>query len=171
VGRTALIISIAYIAAMVVVTALAVVVGVSTRTRGDVDSGRLAAREKGWFVIAISLLTALLFATIFFTPYGKSAGNDAQVMEVKSLQYAWLLPGKPVTAGRPVEFRLTSQDVTHAFAVYTSGWKLLFQVQVIPGEEQRYVYTFAKPGTYHVACFEFCGIGHDRMQALLEVRA
>ena len=169
-GRTALIISIAYIAALVVVTALAVVIGLSTRTRGEVDSGRLAEREKGWFVIVVALLTVLLFATIFFTPYGKSAGSGAQVLEVRSVQYAWLLPAKPVAAGRPVEFRLTSQDVTHAFAVFTSGWKLLFQVQVIPGEEQRYVYTFTKPGTYHVACFEFCGIGHDRMQALLEVR-
>jgi len=170
-GRTALVISIAYIAAMVVVTVLAVVIGVSTRSRGDVDSRRLAEREKGWFVIAVTLLTALLFATIFFTPYGRSAGSGAQVVEVKSLQFAWILPSKPVTAGRQVEFRLTSQDVTHAFAVYTSSWKLLFQVQVIPGEEQRYVYTFTNPGTYHVACFEFCGIGHDRMQALLQVRA
>ena len=168
-GRTALIISISYIVAMVVVTLLAVAIGVSTRSRRGVDSGRLADREKGWFVASITILTALLFATIFFTPYGRSAGSDAQIVKITSLQYAWRMPAKPVQAGRPVEFRLTSQDVDHGFAVYTSGWKLLFQVQVLPGTEQRYVYTFRKPGTYRVACFEFCGIGHDQMQATLEV--
>lgn len=156
---------------MVVVAVLAVVVGLSARSRRGVDPGRLARREKGWFVVAVAILTALLFATIFFTPYGRTAGSDAQIVEVDSLQYAWRLPATPIEAGRPVEFRLTSQDVSHAFAVFTSGWKLLFQVQVLPGEEQRYVYTFRKPGTYRVACFEFCGIGHDRMQAVLRVTA
>ena len=170
-GRTAIIISFSYIAALVLVAALAVVIGVSTRSRRGVDSSRLADREKGWFVIAVALLTVLLFATIFFTPYGRSAGSDAQIVRVRAVQYAWIMPSKPIVAGRPVEFRLTSADVSHAFAVFTGGWKLLFQVQVLPGEEQRYVYTFKRPGTYHVACFEFCGIGHDRMQAFLEVRA
>jgi cytochrome c oxidase subunit 2 len=170
-GRTALIISIAYVVAMVVVALIALAVVASTRVRGEPDTRRLAEREKAWFVLAVVILTVLLFGTIFFTPYGRSAGSDAQVMEVKALQYAWLVPPTPIEAGKPVEFRLTSQDVSHAFAVFTSSWKLLFQVQVLPGAEQRYVYTFEKPGTYRVVCFEFCGIGHDKMQAQLLVRA
>ena len=170
-GRTALIISVSYIVAMVVVTLVAVVIGVSTRTRGGPDTERLAERERGWFVIVVSLLTVLLFATIFFTPYGRTAGKNAQVVEVTSEQYAWLMPQTTIRAHRPVEFRLTSTDVSHGFAVYTNAWKLLFQVQVLPGVEQRYVYTFRKPGRYRVACFEYCGIGHDEMQASFEVKA
>ncbi len=170
-GRTALIISISYIVALVAVALLAVAVAVSTRGRGDADTATIAEREKTWFVVAVVLLTSLLFATIFFTPYGKTSGRHSQVVQVKAVQYAWLMPAAPIKAGRPVQFRLRSDDVSHNFAVYTASWKLLFQVQVLPGTEQRYTYTFRRPGTYRVACLEFCGLGHDTMQSFLHVSA
>jgi cytochrome c oxidase subunit 2 len=169
VGRTAVVISVSYVVAAVVVALLALVVARSTRTRRGVDTARAAEQEKTWFVVVVVLLAALLFATILFTPYGRSAGRGAQVVDVQAVQFAWLLPGKPLKAGRQVEFRLTSKDVNHNFAVYTLGWKLLFQVQVVPGKTQKYVYTFRKPGKYRVVCLEFCGLGHSLMQSQLTV--
>jgi cytochrome c oxidase subunit 2 len=171
VGRTAIIISVSYIVATVLVTLLALAIGASTRSRREADTARLAEREKTWFVVAVAILTALLFGTIFFTPYGRSAGRGAQVVDAKAVQFAWILPAKPIRAGRPVEFRITSGDVNHGFAVYTSSWKLLFQIQVVPGSTQTYVYTFRKPGSYRVVCLEFCGVGHAEMQSRIEVRA
>ena len=59
--------------------------------------------------------------------------------------------------------------MNHSFAVYTAAGKLLFQVQVMPGRTQNYVYTFKKPGLYRVLCLEYCGVDHDAMQSDLRV--
>ncbi len=149
-----------------------VVVARSTRGRGPdraTDLHRLRELERRWFVIVVVLLVSLLVATIFFIPYGRSAGKGAQVVDAEALQFAWVLSGTPVKAGREVEFRLTSRDVNHSFAVYTATGKLLFQVQVMPERTQTYVYTFEKPGTYRIVCLEYCGVDHDAMQADLTV--
>lgn len=168
-GRTALIIAISYIVATVLVTVVGIAVAASTRARGEVDVEKLREREKTWFVIAVALLTALLFATIFFTPYGKGAGKPgAQQLDVKGVQFAWLVKGR-IRAGRPVQFNLTSGDVNHNLGVYTRGWKLLFQVQVVPDKTQHYVYTFDKPGTYRLVCLEFCGLDHHLMETTIRV--
>ena len=171
-GRTATIIAVSYTIVCVVAIVLLVVVAASTRGRRSLDAPalrRLGEREKTWFAIVIVLLVALLFATIFFTPYGRSAGPDAQIEKIKGLQFAWLVPGKPLQAGRPVEFRLTSDDVSHGFGVYTSSGRFLFQVQVMAGKTQTYVYTFKRPGTYKILCLEYCGLNHDQMQSRLTV--
>jgi cytochrome c oxidase subunit 2 len=170
-GRTAIIISVSYVVATLLVTLIGVAVAASTRGRREADVAKLREREKSWFVVCIVLLTALLFATIFFTPYGKGAGKaGAQVVTVKGVQFAWLVHGKP-RAGEPVEFRLSSGDVNHNLGVYTENWKLLFQVQVVPGKTQKYVYTFKQPGTYRLVCLEFCGLDHHLMNSQLQVGA
>jgi cytochrome c oxidase subunit 2 len=172
VGRTATIIAVSYTIVSVVAIVLLVVIAASTRGRRTADAQalkRLGEREKTWFAIVVVLLVALLFATIFFTPYGRSAGPDAQVEKIEGLQFAWLVPGAPLKAGRPVEFRLTSKDVSHGFGVYTSSGRFLFQVQVMAGKTQTYVYTFKRPGTYKILCLEYCGLGHDRMESVLTV--
>jgi len=150
---------------------IAVAVWLSTRGRDrSADTELLARREKAWFVVTVGLLVSLLFATIFFTPYGKSASADAQVVQVQGFQFGWLIQPGSMRANVPVEFQLLSRDVNHAFAVYNSHDVLLFQVQVVPKRTQRYVYTFKKPGTYQVLCFEFCGLDHDLMKATFEVK-
>src|SRR5207248_11734713 len=101
--------------------------------RRDAAAHRLAEGEKTWFAIVVVLLVALLFGTIFFTPYARGTAKHSQVYDVQAQQFAWLLPGKPIEAGREVEFRLSSRDVNHNFAVYTMRGELLFQVQVVPG--------------------------------------
>lgn len=170
-GRTAIIISISYVVATVLVTLIAVAVAASTRSRRPPDLEKLREHEKTWFVVAVVLLTALLFGTIFFTPYSKGAGDPgAQQLSVRGVQFAWLVKGR-VRAGQPVQFNLTSGDVNHNLGLYTESWKLLFQVQVVPGKTQKYVYTFDKPGTYRLACLEFCGLDHHLMQTTLRVGA
>jgi cytochrome c oxidase subunit 2 len=171
VGRTATVIAASYAVVCGVAILFMLVVAVSTRLRGgETDTRRLGEREKTWFAIVVVLLVSLLFATIFFTPYGRSASRDAQVMDVQAQQFAWT-GLRAVKAGRQVEFRLTSKDVNHGFAVYTARGELLFQVQVMPGKTQVYRYTFHKPGTYRILCLEFCGFGHDTMTGQLTVTA
>jgi len=171
VGRTATIIAVSYGVVCVIAIVILAVVAFSTRGRPLDDNARerLAEREKTWFVVVVVLLVALLFATIFFTPYGRSAGPNAQVERIQAVQFAWLVPPRPLKAGTPVEFRLTAKDVNHGLGVYTAGGRLLFQVQVMPGKTQTYVYTFKKPGTYRILCLEYCGLNHDAMQGRLTV--
>lgn len=170
-GRTAIVIAISYVVATVLVTLIGIAVAASTRSRKRPDVEKLREREKAWFVVSVALLTALLFATIFLTPYGKGAGDPgAQQLNVKGVQFAWLVKGR-VRAGRPVQFNLTSGDVNHNLGLYTMGWKLLFQVQVVPGRTQHYVYTFRRPGSYRVVCLEFCGLDHHLMNTTIRVGA
>jgi cytochrome c oxidase subunit II len=174
VDRIELLIAVAYSVVVVLVVVFLVWIGISTRGRRhevEPDLAAIGEREKTWFGVVVVLLAALLFSTILFTPYGRSAGRNAQVEKIKAVQFAWLVPGTQLRAGTPVEFRLTSADVNHGFAVYTVGGKLLFQVQVMPGKTQKYVYTFKKPGTYTILCIEFCGVGHAHMQGQLTVTA
>jgi cytochrome c oxidase subunit 2 len=171
-GETAKVIAASYAAVCALALVFMVAVARSTRGRNPertTDVHRLRELERTWFVIVVVLLVSLLVATIFFTPYGRSADKDAQVVDAEALQFAWVLSGTPIEAGREVEFRLTSRDVNHSFAVYTQKGKLLFQVQVMPDRTQTYVYTFEKPGNYRVLCLEYCGVDHDAMQADLTV--
>lgn len=170
-GRTATIIAVFYPVVVVAGLAVALVVWRSTRARGrDADPALLARREKAWFGIAVALLGALLFATIFITPYGKSAAANKQIIRVTGFQFAWAIDPQVVKANVPVEFQLRSSDVSHSFAVYNDSDHLLFQVQVVPDRTQNAFYTFKKPGTYHVLCLEFCGFLHDQMQSTIQVK-
>ena len=171
-GRTATIIAVSYaILGGAAVVALGALVWGSTLGRNrETNLHTLAEREKTWFGIVVVLLIGLLFGTIFFTPYSRGAegGNSDQIVDVNAQQFAFVMPATPLKAGKEVEFRLTSSDVNHAFAVFDSSHKFLFQVQIIPGKTQLYRYTF-EPGVYTVECFEYCGVGHDAMASRFTV--
>ena len=71
-----------------------------------------------------------------------------------------------VPAGRPVTFRITSADVTHGFQIVgTNG-----NTMVVPGYVSQFTVTFETPGTYHIACNEYCGIGHHMMVGTFTVK-
>jgi len=171
VGRTAIIIAVSYgVLGGLAVLAIGVAVWISTHNRREIDIEKLREREKTWFGIVVVVLVALLFGTIFFTPYGRGApSTGAQIEPVKGVQFAWIFPSKPLHVGKPVEFRLTSADVNHGFAVFSPQDVFLFQVQVMPGRVQLYNWTFTEPGTYTIECFEYCGVGHDQMRGSFRV--
>lgn len=172
-GSTATVIAISFTIACVLGIAFVVYIARSTRRAGAAapDAVALAEREKTWFVVVVVLLVSLLVATIFFTPYGRTASAGAQIEKIEGIQFAWLIPSAPLKAHRQVEFELTSGDVNHSFAVYTMSGELLFQVEVVPGMTTDYIYTFKHPGTYRVICLEYCGVGHALMQSELTVTA
>ena len=155
-----------------VATALAIVVtlavAVSTRARRPVDAHRLAEFEKRWLLIVAIVLVALLAATIWFTPYGKSTPANAQVVTVGAQQFFWRVSPSRVHVDRPVAFVTRSRDVNHGFGVYR-GHELIAQIQVVPGKSSTLVHTFRRTGVYTVLCLEFCGVGHAAMRATFEV--
>ena len=169
-GSTAVLIAIAYGLVTVVAVGVAVVIASSTiGSRPAVHPERLAHRERTWLFIVIAILLALLFATIWFTPYGRSGTNGDVVVNVDSRQFFWQIRPSRVPANRRIEFRLRSQDVNHGFGIYDARNNFIAQAQVVPGRTQKLVHTFDKPGRYKILCLEFCGFGHAAMQGGLTV--
>ena len=159
---------IAYGIAVVLAVAVAVALWLSTGSRRATDTERLAEFERRWLVIVVAILVALLAATIWFTPYGKSTPANAQIVLVNAQQFFWQIEPSTVHVGRPVSFVTRSRDVNHDFAVYR-GHEFIAQIQVVPGKSSTLVHTFTKPGTYTVLCLEYCGVNHRGMVASFKV--
>ncbi len=68
-------------------------------------------------------------------------------------------------AGREVDLTLRAQDVIHGFAVPAMRLKQ----NAIPGQDTHIHFTPETPGTYGILCTQVCGLGHYRMQAVLQV--
>jgi cytochrome c oxidase subunit II len=170
VNGTQVLITVAYAVTVIAAVWISVFVIRSTRRPSEVDAGSLAHRESHWGLIVVTALVLLTLLTIFSTPYFTSSaeGERVQVVRVEGVQFAWVIKPNRVRAGEPVEFRLRSKDVNHAFALYR-GNKLEVQVQVPPDFDQRLTHTFDEPGTYRVVCLEFCGVNHHLMQSQIEV--
>jgi cytochrome c oxidase subunit II len=173
VSHTAVIITVAYSIAVILGAAISFAIFRSTSRPLDEDrSGVWSKRETTWLVIMIVTLFALLMGTIFYVPYGETAGPRGQVVRVVGVQYAWAVDApQPIVTGRPVAFLARSRDVAHGFGVYNPSGTLIFQAQVVADHEQKIVHTFSEPGTYTVHCLEFCGAGHHLMSTTFEVKA
>jgi cytochrome c oxidase subunit 2 len=70
-----------------------------------------------------------------------------------------------------VEFRVTSLDATHGFAVYNPTGAIIAQTQAMPGYINRLSVRFDEPGSYAVLCLEFCGMAHHNMRSVILVDA
>jgi mono/diheme cytochrome c family protein len=71
-----------------------------------------------------------------------------------------------VPVGQPLRLRLTSDDVTHGFAI---GQSDLPALDVEPGKVIETTLTFDRPGKYVFYCTRWCGLGHWRMRGAIEV--
>ena len=78
----------------------------------------------------------------------------------------WTPENLTVEVGQPLHLRLTSDDVTHGFAVGQSDQP---PVDVIPGEMTDVTLTFDKPGKYTFYCTRWCSVNHWRMRGTIEV--
>ena len=69
-----------------------------------------------------------------------------------------------------VEFRVTSLDVNHGFAIYNHENRLITQTQAMPGYVNRLRYKFSEPGIYNIFCLEYCGMAHQVMRSSFTVK-
>ena len=81
-------------------------------------------------------------------------------------QGGWEPAAITARVGEPLHLRLTSDDVTHSFAV---GQMDLQPVDVYPGEVTEVTLTFSRPGKYTYYCTRWCGPNHWRMRGTIEV--
>ncbi len=136
-------------------------------------------KKRFWFsLILFVILSIFASVTIPKSPYYLFANETpVKVVHVLAKQFAFILsenaidPEKPVgqTIELPenelVEFRVTSSDVNHGFAIYDESNTLIAQTQAMPGYVNRLRYKFDKPGTYNIFCLEYCGMAHQGMRS------
>lgn len=142
---------------------------------GDSDQVQKTAYAiRGWWFLALVLLgTGVTWASLKQFPIAdqQAQSQAAQTVDAVGRQWSWQLSQNRFTAGVPVEFRVTSQDVNHGFAIYGPDDRIVTQTQAMPGFTNRLVHTFVQPGKYRVLCLEYCGLAHHGMTAEFEVIA
>ncbi|WP_096704605.1 cytochrome C oxidase subunit II [Magnetospirillum sp. 15-1] len=126
--------------------------------------------RKALFVVLLVVSGGVSALTLGELPYtaayatsSEGALRPPQVVEAVGSRWQWELSPERIVAGRPVQFRVTSNDVTHGFGIYDDSMRLLAQTQAMPGYTNVLTYTFQRPGTYHLLCLEYCGVAHHAM--------
>jgi cytochrome c oxidase subunit 2 len=66
-----------------------------------------------------------------------------------------------VPVGSEVDFFVTSKDVVHGFNIFEKN----VNMTAIYGNINKTTVQFDKPGIYKITCHEYCGVGHQSMQA------
>ena len=148
--------------------------GKSADDAARAKSARTASRLRTWLFGALLVIFVVgSYATLRHYPIPPQHGalDAQQVVDVVGHQWSWQMEPTTVQAGRSVEFRVTSADVNHGFALYAPDGRIVAQTQAMPGYTNKLLHTFAEPGSYTVQCLEYCGFGHAPMIAALQVVA
>ncbi len=113
-------------------------------------------------VTAISVYSGLVLLDI------ENIAKEHRTVEVTAQQFAWSFtyPDLGITSqelvlakDEPVELKLSSKDVIHAF--WVPEWRV--KQDAVPGIETRLVVTPTQLGPFPVRCTELCGLGHATM--------
>lgn len=140
--------------------------------------------------IAWTVIPSLVLIYLFFAGLGPYLGKlivpaGAEVLDVVGYKWSWRVTydngGNPpelvelggdsnnpvivVPAGRPIVFKLKSDDVIHSF------WIPDFRIKVdaLPNRITSYWIEAQEPGEHWIFCAEYCGDSHSEMAALLRV--
>lgn len=126
--------------------------------------------ERIWFGVLI--LIALGFNVITLSPlvpwqswmlWPPPTPDQRVAVEMENYQIKLPAQGIQVGPNQFIEFTATSKDVTYGFGVFRPDGKMVFQMQVLPGRENRIVWKFDAPGTYDIRSTEYSGPKHPEM--------
>lgn len=125
----------------------------------------------GWLGVAMPsavLLLLLAYALVLGDKTLARPADDVVVVEATGHQWFWTFrqPGASgyietrgtlhIPADRPVDVRVASADVIHAFWVPRLGGK----IDAIPGQVNVLRIEASTPGSFEGQCAEFCGLNH-----------
>ncbi len=121
--------------------------------------------RKEW--LARIIVITLVLGALVIPVRGRWAQSRGIIIHARMAETGgWTPENLTVAAGQPLHLRLTSDDVTHGFAVGQSDQPA---VNVIPGEVTDVTLTFDRPGKYTFYCTRWCSINHWRMRGTIEV--
>jgi cytochrome c oxidase subunit 2 len=136
-----------------------------------------AIRDNTKFLVSWLTVSAVL--TVFVLVWGLGAlaaentsnTSNPLVVDVTGQQWVWSFsyPGSHVSSdvlylpnNREVEFRITSEDVTHGFWIVNMG----VQVDANPNVWTVIHTVPDRLGTFEIRCEQFCGLNHAFMDAI-----
>ncbi|MFD1848488.1 cytochrome C oxidase subunit II [Oceanobacillus bengalensis] len=159
---------------MIVVAAVFLIVVIKSKEKRDYEP-----IKKKWYKARTFYATILVIFFIVVTiytlrelPYDQPVyGEEIKptIVDVEALQFGWKMSETEFKVGEPIEFHVTSGDVTHGFGIYDENMNLIAQTQAMPAYTNKVYTTFDEPGTYEILCLEYCGLGHHVMIGKLEV--
>ena len=113
-------------------------------------------------LVVLLLLTPSAHATV-----AQPAAEPRRV-EIVARRFAFEPSRITVVTGEPIELALRSGDGVHGLEIK----KLKIKEQIPRGETVvRIRFIAPAPGTYPIACSEYCGANHDDMKGMLVVQA
>jgi cytochrome c oxidase subunit II len=88
---------------------------------------------------------------------------DEQTYQVYAVAQMWQFQPAEIyiPTGSEVDFYITSKDVVHGFNIAEKNVNLM----AVYGNINKSTVKFHKPGVYKITCHEYCGVGHQNMQA------
>lgn len=163
-----------------------IIVFLSSKHADQKSIGMANALQKRMWFILILFVILVMFASVTIpkSPYYLFADEQpSKVVHVATAQFLYIMSYDAIDPKRPtgepsieiavdelVEFRVTSLDVNHAFAIYDADAELIAQTQAMPGYVNNLRWKFDAPGVYNILCLEFCGAGHQVMRTKITVK-
>ena len=88
---------------------------------------------------------------------------DENTYQVYAVAQMWQFQPNQIviTAGSEVDFFLVSKDLVHGFNISEKNVNMM----AVYGNINKTTVKFEKPGIYKITCHEYCGVGHQSMQA------
>jgi cytochrome c oxidase subunit 2 len=135
--------------------------------------------EKKVIGIAGAVLALFIFSILYArgkynelpdcVPYNKTYLDpkitqlDDKTFQVYAVAQMWQFQPYQINipAGSEVDFFITSKDVVHGFNISEKNVNLM----AVYGNINKTTVKFEKPGIYKITCHEYCGVGHQAMQA------
>jgi cytochrome c oxidase subunit II len=128
------------------------------------------SRERRWLYLLIAIFVVFNVVTLSpLVPWQRwliwSHPTPAQTFNIEMQDYQITLPagGISVKANEYVQFMAESKDVTYGFGVFRQDGTMVFQMQVLPGYENRITWKFDAPGRYDIRSTEYSGPRHSEM--------
>ena len=126
--------------------------------------------ERTWFGVLVVVFLAFNIITLSpLVPWQQwllwSRPTPTQRIAVEFENYQIKLPpqGIEVKVGEFAEFAAASKDVTYGLGAFRPDGTLAFQMQVLPGYENKMLWKFDTPGAYDVRSTEYSGPRHSEM--------
>ncbi len=116
------------------------------------------------FIVVVLVGSAIAFPMVAWWRRSQGLLIHARMAETGG----WTPEILTAEVGKPLHLRLTSDDVTHSFAIGQSDQPA---VDVKPGEVTEVTLIFDKPGEYTFYCTRWCSVNHWRMRGKIEVAA
>lgn len=155
------------------------------RTEKELEGMANPLYKRLWFILILAVVLAIFTSiTLPESPYYVFADEQpSEVIHVATTQFQFLMSHDAIDPAKPlgeaaielpinelIEFRVTSLDVNHGFAIYDLNNQIIGQTQAMPGYVNSLRMKFDKPGSYNILCLEYCGLGHQVMRSSFTVK-